>query len=70
MIYMMILMILNDGIPNATWQLCKSSCLFHNKAFRRLNEQTGEGFLRKNIVAVSFFKTVIYINILNTYLFN
>ena len=33
---------------------------------------TREGFLRKNIVAVSFFKTVLYTNILNTctYLFH
>ena len=33
---------------------------------------TREGFLRKNIVVVSFFKTVLYTNILNTctYLFH
>ena len=31
---------------------------------------TREGFLRKNIVAVSFFKTVLYTHILNTYIFH
>ena len=30
------------------------------------SHKTKEGFLRKNIVAVSFFKTVLYTNILNT----
>ena len=35
------------------------------------NLSTREGFLRKNIVAVScFFKTVLYTHILNTYLFH
>ena len=45
----------------------------HNKVRRSQNKagrttlRTREGFLRKNIVAVSFFKTVLYTNILYTF---
>ena len=34
------------------------------------NRKTTEGFQEKHIVAVSFFKTVLYTHILNTYLFH
>ena len=49
------------------WLNVKSIIFFIGKKyFLKYTEITREGFLRKNIVAVWFFKTVLYTNILNT----
>ena len=46
----------------------ENACLTHMKVTGR--KRTREGFLRKNIVAVYFFKIVLYSHIFNTHFFS